>query len=272
VNNTFAAHHAVDSRDHVFGNYNYKRVKVDDRACYLDIVDMPLDLDFIRDALPTCHGIVLVYSVLSSSSFRIVERTHAEIHAECLQLSIPAPDMCIVGNMSDSKEEPEISLTDALNFMKMLSRSSCDLCIHYYGVSAKTGHNVETIFLNLVSYIRSSRAAREMGDVTEYAPTVAKVESKPLKRPRISQLLLPGYWIASLRGTHRVSKQNGLSKNRDESHPSNQGSSWLYNGLLKYTCILTKVLIYTLIYSGVVSPPIKSGKNRVHWGCVSIFM
>lgn len=131
---------------------------------------------------------------------------------------------------------------------------------------------MEKIFFNLVSYIRSSRAAREMEDPAEYTPTVAKVESKPLKRPRISQLLLPGYWVASLRGTHRVSIQNAARKNPDESQLSTAGSSsWLYHRLLKYTWILTKVLIYILMYSGAVIPPIKSGKTRVHWGCVSIF-
>lgn len=225
MDNSFSAHHAVSSREDVFGYQ--KRVKVDGRASILDINEMPLDLEEIRKALPTCHGIILVYSVLSSSSFRIVKEYHTAIHAECLELSIPAPDMCIVGNMSDSKEEPEICLTDALNFMKMLSRSSCDLCIHYYGVSAKTGHNVETIFLNIVSYIRSSRAAREIGDPTE-APKLTKVESKAEslrpKRPRISQLLLPGYWVASLRDGNRASMQNSLRKNQDKRKLSGRKS------------------------------------------------
>jgi len=263
-----------------------KQVTVDDQACILEVTDVPPDVDYTQKMLTQCHGIILVYSMLSMPSFHRMHEMHEAIHEVCHRLSIPAPDMCIVGNMSDRSDGQEVSLTDALDFMKFLSRSTCSLCIHYYGVSAKTGHNVEKIFFNLVSYIRSSKAARETEDSAEYAASVANVESKaeslPPRRPRISQLLVPGYWVRFLRRTDKrptriePANQHLVPKFARKilvgSQPSTRSaSSWLYNILLKYTWTLFKLLIHALIYFGVVMPPIKSGEIRVHWGCVSTF-
>jgi hypothetical protein len=44
---------------------------------------------------------------------------------------------------------------------------------------------------------------------------------------------------------------------------------WVWNVIQSYAWSLMKLLVPSLIFCGVIPPPIKSGQVRFHWGCVS---
>ena len=147
-----------------------KQVQIDGQSCMLEVLDtagqeeyIALRDQWIRDG----EGFVLVYSISSRSSFARIQRFHSQIQrvketamagsptypGSPISASAPvfgqAPVM-LVGNKCDKTYEREVSREEGA----ALARSfGCD----FLETSAKTSHNVERLFTNLVRALRQTR-------------------------------------------------------------------------------------------------------------------
>ncbi len=124
---------------------------IDEESCLLEILDTagfwsvehaPLRDQRVRD----CDGIVLVYSITSPSFEQI--RTFRE-----RLLRVKGNDeipMMLVGNKHDLEEKREVSTAEGRELAVVLGAS-------FMETSAKTRHNVEEAFYDLVRLIRRAR-------------------------------------------------------------------------------------------------------------------
>nr|POE93586.1 protein ras-2 [Quercus suber] len=150
-----------------------KQVQIDNQSCMLEVLDTAgqeeytaLRDQWIRDG----EGFVLVYSVSSRSSFTRIQKFHHQIQRvkesaaagsptypgsplsqTMANSSGPAPVM-LVGNKCDRVTEREVSTQEGTALAKQLN---CD----FVEASAKTCHNVEKAFYDVVRQLRRQRAS-----------------------------------------------------------------------------------------------------------------
>nr|POF04696.1 protein ras-2 [Quercus suber] len=165
--------HFVETYDPTIEDSYRKQVQIDNQSCMLEVLDTAgqeeytaLRDQWIRDG----EGFVLVYSVSSRSSFTRIQKFHHQIQrvkesaaagsptypgsplSQTMgSTSGPAPVM-LVGNKCDRVTEREVSTQEGTALAKQLN---CD----FVEASAKTCHNVEKAFYDVVRQLRRQRAS-----------------------------------------------------------------------------------------------------------------
>jgi GTPase KRas protein len=92
-----------------------------------------------------CHGFILVYSITQRSSFERLQRYHADM----LRTKRGTPKFILVGNKYDKMQQREVSTDEGY---RLANEWGCP----FYETSAKTRHNVEEAFTDLVRKLRES--------------------------------------------------------------------------------------------------------------------
>jgi GTPase KRas protein len=108
-------------------------------------------------------GFILVYSITQRSSFECLEQ-----HYQKMIKTNPAAKFILVGNKHDKGQQREVATEEGYQQARAWG---CP----FYEVSAKTRHNFEDIFTNLVRILRGD--LEKVSPSTNPAPT-----NKPPKR------------------------------------------------------------------------------------------
>ncbi|EGG21252.1 hypothetical protein DFA_01130 [Cavenderia fasciculata] len=142
----FIQHHFIDEYDPTIEDSYRKQIIVDDEPCLLDILDTAGQEGFaMRDQyMRTGQGFLCVYSVTSRESFDEVNSFKEQIMRA--KDSDKVPTMVLVGNKCDLEAERKISKSEGEELGKNLG-------VPFLETSAKTRHNVEESFYQLVREI-----------------------------------------------------------------------------------------------------------------------
>ncbi|KAJ7069472.1 small GTPase superfamily [Mycena amicta] len=124
-----------------------KQFIVDDRVCFLDLIDTPTQEEsvlelFIREG----QAFILVYSIASQSTFNRLEG----FHQLAQRVKKPPPILMLVGNKCDIVSEREVSKDEGAALAR---RFGCE----FVETSAKTAQNVDRVFTSLVRALRATQ-------------------------------------------------------------------------------------------------------------------
>ncbi|PAV21907.1 ras [Pyrrhoderma noxium] len=126
-----------------------KQLVVDNRMCFVEVIDTAGQEEYatLRDQwVREGQGFILVYSIASRSTFERLE----VFRQLMLRVKRNRPIFVLVGNKCDKTYEREVSREEGA----ALARSfGCE----FLETSAKTSHNVERLFTNLVRALRQTR-------------------------------------------------------------------------------------------------------------------
>lgn len=145
----FAQNQFIDGHDPTIEDSYQKIVKVDGRACRLDILDTAGQEEFasMRTAnMRKGQGFVLVYSITDRSSIEKI----SELHTQLLRIKgndgrrIP---MVLCGNKNDQEDLRKISDAEGTALASQIGAT-------FFPTSAKTTLNVENAFTELVMLAR----------------------------------------------------------------------------------------------------------------------
>jgi GTPase KRas protein len=146
--------------------YWYRRTRSVSLVCLRNIVSISLqteDYANLRDQWVRCvfhhsvwktgthilrsegHGFILVYSITSRSTFDRLE----VFRQSMLKVKRQKPIFILVGNQCDRRLEREVLKDEG---MALAQSFGC----HFMETSAKTAHNVELLFANLVRILRNT--------------------------------------------------------------------------------------------------------------------
>jgi len=131
--------------EHAYG----KMVKVDNRMCYIEVIDtagQEEDTQLRDQQIQQGHGFILMYSVTSRSSFDRLD-THRQ---NMLRSKRGDPIFMLVGNKCDKAYAREVSEEDGAALARQFG---CE----FIETSAKTTLNVEILFKNIVRALRQRR-------------------------------------------------------------------------------------------------------------------
>ena len=134
-----------------FDTYS-KQILIESKPVQLNIFDAEVysalqDL-YIRD----CHGLIIVYSIKrlyfpEYQRFRKTIFRVKDMDIECDTIPI-----VLVGNQSDLEAERQVSREEG---EKLAREWGC----HFYEASAKTGHNVEEVFMDVAHQIHQMKSS-----------------------------------------------------------------------------------------------------------------
>ncbi|KJA14432.1 hypothetical protein HYPSUDRAFT_150428 [Hypholoma sublateritium FD-334 SS-4] len=130
-----------------------KQLVVDNRMCFIEVIDTAGQEEYatLRDQwIREGQGFILVYSITSRSTF---DRLN-QLHQSMKRIRRGHPIFILVGNKSDKASEREVSKEEGAALARRLG---CD----FLESSAKTAHNVECIFMNLIRLLRAPRVNME---------------------------------------------------------------------------------------------------------------
>eukprot|EP01097_Dermamoeba_algensis_P003422 TRINITY_DN2391_c0_g1_i1.p1 TRINITY_DN2391_c0_g1~~TRINITY_DN2391_c0_g1_i1.p1 ORF type:complete len:204 (-),score=41.82 TRINITY_DN2391_c0_g1_i1:307-873(-) len=152
----FTSNHFVEFYDPTIEDSYRKQVRVDDVVSVLDIVDTAGQEEYscMRDQyFRVGHGFLLVYSVVSRSSFEEIGTLNAAIkRAKEEQPRVP---IVLIGNKCDL-EERQVTKNEGLELAKHLNCT-------FVETSAKTGQNIEACFFECVRAIRALNNTSKTG-------------------------------------------------------------------------------------------------------------
>ena len=101
--------------------------------------------------VPSCRGsqgFILVYSIASRTSFNRLNIFHDSIRR--VQVTCSHPIFVLVGNQVDKTSDREVLTEEGAALAR---RFGCD----FIETSAKTAHNVDALFIDLVCRLRQTR-------------------------------------------------------------------------------------------------------------------
>ncbi|KAI8616814.1 small monomeric GTPase [Chytriomyces sp. MP71] len=166
----------VDEYDPTIEDSYRKQVQVDNEVAILDILDTAGQEEYsaMREQyMRTGEGFLLVYSITSKHSFEDIGNFHAQI------LRVKDRDRyfpCVlVGNKCDLEQERAVSAQEGLNASKQFGG------IPFFEASARTRHNVDEAFYELVRQIRKENSP-EMGKKGGSATSPTGASSKTKKK------------------------------------------------------------------------------------------
>jgi len=140
----------VETYDPTIEDAYRKQLVVDDRMCYVEVIDTAGQEEYatLRDQwVREGQGFILVYSIASRSTFERLE----VFRQLMLRVKRNKPIFVLVGNKCDKTYEREVSKEEG----QALARSfGCE----FLETSAKTSHNVERLFMNLVRALRATKS------------------------------------------------------------------------------------------------------------------
>jgi len=135
--------------------------------CLVDLIDTGGAGEFegVRDlCIPDGQGFVLVYSVISRSSFELLESNYQSMR----RIKPDNPIFMLVGNICDMTQERQVSKADGAALAR---RYGCE----FIETSAKNTQNIERLFINLI------RSLRQTKDTKQEPRRSAKKEREPCK-------------------------------------------------------------------------------------------
>ncbi|KAL8614748.1 Ras-related protein Rap-1b [Nucella lapillus] len=130
-----------------------KQVEVDGQQCMLEILDTAGTEQFtaMRDLyLKNGQGFLLVYSIISQSTFNDLQELHEQILRVKDTDNVP---LLLIGNKCDLEDERMVGKDQGQNLARQIS---CG----FLETSAKTRVNVSEIFLDLVRQINRQAPAQ----------------------------------------------------------------------------------------------------------------
>jgi len=140
----------VETYDPTIEDAYRKQLVVDHRMCFVEVIDTAGQEEYatLRDQwVREGQGFILVYSIASRPTFERLE----VFRQLMLRVKRNKPIFVLVGNKCDKTYEREVSREEG----QALARSfGCD----FLETSAKTSHNVERLFMNLVRSLRDTKA------------------------------------------------------------------------------------------------------------------
>ncbi|KAJ3250643.1 Ras GTPase [Chytriomyces hyalinus] len=143
----------VDEYDPTIEDSYRKQVQVDNEVAILDILDTAGQEEYsaMREQyMRTGEGFLLVYSITSKHSFEDISNFHAQI------LRVKDRDRyfpCVlVGNKCDLEQERAVAAQEGVNASKQFGG------IPFFEASARTRHNVDEAFYELVRQIRKENS------------------------------------------------------------------------------------------------------------------
>lgn len=108
------------------------------------------------------HGFILVYSIASRATFERLEVFRQLL----LRVKRNRPIFVLVGNKCDKTYEREVSREEGAALARQFG---CE----FLETSAKTSHNVDKLFMNLVRALRATRHA-DLGPIAPPGPVREK--------------------------------------------------------------------------------------------------
>jgi len=139
----------VETYDPTIEDAYRKQLVVDNRMCFVEVIDTAGQEEYatLRDQwVREGQGFILVYSIAQRQSFERLE----VFRQLMLRVKRNRPIFVLVGNKCDKTYEREVSREEGA----ALARSfGCE----FLETSAKTSHNVERLFMNLVRALRATR-------------------------------------------------------------------------------------------------------------------
>jgi len=161
----------VETYDPTIEDAYRKQLVVDNRMCFVEVIDTAGQEEYatLRDQwVREGQGFILVYSIASRSTFDRLE----VFRQSMLRVKRQKPIFMLVGNKCDKTYEREVSKDEGLALARSFGCS-------FLETSAKTAHNVELLFTNLVRALRATRQT-EAGGVP--SPQRPLEEKKPKKK------------------------------------------------------------------------------------------
>ncbi|KIM46723.1 hypothetical protein M413DRAFT_261470 [Hebeloma cylindrosporum] len=149
------------------GNYLFDEDRVkkcrlgDDDTCTVSLSDTWVpQSSYVDDEIPACHGIILLYSTTSRSSFQEVSRT-------CRQLPLNAHNdrnltLILVGTKSDDNASREVTPEEGRALADELG------CRGFFETSAKSGENVNEAVSAMVLALRKAMRERKVDVMSSF--------------------------------------------------------------------------------------------------------
>ncbi|PAA74565.1 hypothetical protein BOX15_Mlig023605g1, partial [Macrostomum lignano] len=147
----FVSGNFVEKYDPTIEDFYKKHIRVDQQPAVLEILDTAGTEQFtsMRDLyIKNGQGFVVLFSVTSMQTFRDIQQLREQISRVKNQPRCP---IVLVGNKADLAELRQVSGQDAL---ALAEQWGCA----YLETSAKTGHNVEEVFLEVVNEMTAAAA------------------------------------------------------------------------------------------------------------------
>jgi len=139
----------VETYDPTIEDAYRKQLVVDNKMCFVEVIDTAGQEEYatLRDQwVREGQGFILVYSIASRSTFDRIE----VFRQSMLRVKRQKPIFMLVGNKCDKTHEREVSKDEGVALAQHIGCS-------FMETSAKTAHNVELLFTNLVRALRSTR-------------------------------------------------------------------------------------------------------------------
>ena len=142
------ANHFVEEYDPTIEDSYRKQVVIDEKPCLIEILDTAGQEEFtaLRDQwIRDSEGFLIIYSIISRSSFEHVNSIMASIHrAKDEDNNV----VMVVGNKCDLEHKREVSYVEGKRTADMMRAM-------FRETSAKTRENVEEAFYDAIRAIRS---------------------------------------------------------------------------------------------------------------------
>jgi GTPase KRas protein len=139
----------VETYDPTIEDAYRKQLVVDNRMCFVEVIDTAGQEEYatLRDQwVREGHGFILVYSIASRSTFNRLDVFRQSMR----RVKRGDPIFVLVGNKCDKAYEREVSKEEGAALARQFG---CD----FIETSAKSAHNVERLFVNLVRSLRQTR-------------------------------------------------------------------------------------------------------------------
>jgi len=139
----------VETYDPTIEDAYRKQLVVDNRMCFVEVIDTAGQEEYatLRDQwVREGQGFVLVYSITSRSTFERLETFRQSM----LRVKRGDHIFMLVGNKCDKTFEREVSKEEGASLARQFG-------CKFLETSAKSAHNVEDLFMNLVRSLRQTR-------------------------------------------------------------------------------------------------------------------
>eukprot|EP01089_Gocevia_fonbrunei_P014163 TRINITY_DN3814_c0_g1_i1.p1 TRINITY_DN3814_c0_g1~~TRINITY_DN3814_c0_g1_i1.p1 ORF type:complete len:196 (-),score=26.08 TRINITY_DN3814_c0_g1_i1:3-590(-) len=134
---------------------SYRKIyEVDGQKCQLDILDTAGQEEYMRDHYYRLgEGFLCVYAITMRETFRAVNRFHDHITQEKEKDDVP---IILVGSKCDLHDQRQVPTSEGEDLAKKLK---CP----FYETSAKTKHNVDEVFTELVKLVTDYKKRNGLG-------------------------------------------------------------------------------------------------------------
>ncbi|KAH9921980.1 ras protein [Epithele typhae] len=147
--NCFVALTTPETYDPTIEDAYRKQLVVDNRMCFVEVIDTAGQEEYatLRDQwVREGQGFILVYSIASRATFDRLD----VFRQAMLKVKRQKPVFMLVGNKCDKQYEREVSREEGAALARQFG-------CQFLETSAKTAHNVEQLFMNLVRLLRQTK-------------------------------------------------------------------------------------------------------------------